>query len=94
VVRKRESVGLRRSSSVLSLKYVYKIEQLDRGFSLVERWFAGLTEKQLRRAVHRSTRELEDAIRRYLDLSNRHPKPLVWTKTADSFHRENRSSNR
>jgi transposase len=32
--------------------------------NLVERWFAALTEKQLRRGVHRSTRELELAIRR------------------------------
>src|SRR6266851_5036794 len=44
--------------------------------NLVERWFAGLTEKQLRRGVHRSTRELEDAIRRYPEISNRHPKTL------------------
>lgn len=51
--------------------------------NLVERWFAALTEKQLRRGVHRSTRELEDAIRHYLELSNRHPKPFIWTKTAD-----------
>ena len=33
--------------------------------NLVERWFALLTEKQLRRGVHRSTRELEDAIRSF-----------------------------
>jgi len=45
-------------------------------------WFAGLTEKQLRRGVHRSTHELEDAIRHYFELNNRHPKPFVWTKTA------------
>jgi hypothetical protein len=30
--------------------------------NLVERWFATLTAKQLRRGVHRSTRELEAAI--------------------------------
>jgi hypothetical protein len=38
--------------------------------NLVERWFAGLTEKQLRRGPHRSTRELETAIRRYIDMTN------------------------
>ena len=53
--------------------------------NLVERWFAGLTEKQLRRGVHRSTGELEDAIRRYLELNNQHPKPFIWTKTADQI---------
>ena len=50
-----------------------------------ERWFALLTEKQLRRGVHRSTRELQDAIRSYLDHHNRNPKPFIWTKTADQI---------
>ena len=53
--------------------------------NLVERWFALLTEKQIRRGVHRSTRELETAIRAYLALHNETPKPFVWTKTADEI---------
>src|SRR5262245_65993055 len=53
--------------------------------NLVERWFATLTEKQLRRGVHRSTRELELAIHRYIDITNSHPKPFIWTKTADEI---------
>lgn len=53
--------------------------------NLVERWFAALTEKQLRRGVHRSTRELEDAIYRYLETTNHQPKPFIWTKTADQI---------
>ncbi len=53
--------------------------------NLVERWFAALTEKQLRRGVHRSTRALEDAIYRYVDANNRAPKPFIWTKTADEI---------
>jgi transposase len=53
--------------------------------NLVERWFAALTEKQIRRGAHRSTRELEDAIRRYIEATNHHPKPFVWTKTADEI---------
>lgn len=53
--------------------------------NLVERWFATLTERQLRRGVHRSTRELEAAIRHYLDQHNRNPRPFVWTKTADQI---------
>ena len=51
----------------------------------VERWFAALTEKQLRRGVHRSTRALEEAIYRYVDISNRELKPFVWTKSADQI---------
>ena len=53
--------------------------------NLVERWFALLTEKQLRRGVHRSVRELREAIRPYLEQHNRHPKPFIWTKTADQI---------
>jgi transposase len=53
--------------------------------NLVERWFATLTERQLRRGVYRSTHELEAAIERYLEQHNREPKPFVWTKTADEI---------
>jgi transposase len=53
--------------------------------NLVERWFAALTEKQLRRGTHRSTRELELAIRQYIELTNTHPRPFIWTKTADEI---------
>jgi transposase len=51
----------------------------------VERFFAELTNKQLRRSAHRSTRALERSIRDYIDLNNRRPKPFVWTKTADEI---------
>lgn len=53
--------------------------------NLVERWFADLTQRQLRRGAHRSTAELEAAIRSYLDCNNEAPKPFVWTKTADEI---------
>jgi transposase len=53
--------------------------------NLVERWFAELTNKQIRRASHRSTRELEAAIMRYLGTCNQDPKPFIWTKTADEI---------
>ena len=53
--------------------------------NLVERWFAALTEKQLRRGVHRSTRELEEAVQRYLEITNQNPTPFIWTKTADEI---------
>jgi transposase len=51
----------------------------------VERWFATLTEKQIRRGTHRSTRQLEQAIRSYLDTYNADPKPFVWSKSADDI---------
>lgn len=53
--------------------------------NLVERWFAALTEKQLRRGVFRSTRALEAAIMRYLERTNGNAKPFIWTKTADDI---------
>lgn len=53
--------------------------------NLVERWFASLTEKQIKRGAHRSTRSLEVAILAYIDHSNTAPKPFVWTKTADEI---------
>jgi transposase len=48
--------------------------------NLVERWFATLTEKQIKRGVHRSTRALETAIREYLAISNGSAKPLSGQK--------------
>jgi transposase len=53
--------------------------------NLVERWFAELTNKRIRRGVFRSVRELEAAIREYIDVHNEDPKPFVWTKTADQI---------
>ena len=53
--------------------------------NLVERWFGLLTERQIRRGVHRSTRQLEDAIRSYMEATNEAPKPFVWTKSADDI---------
>lgn len=51
----------------------------------VERWFAVLTQRQIKRGSHRSTLALEDAIRRYLNEHNASSKPFVWTKNADEI---------
>jgi transposase len=51
----------------------------------VERWFAELTEKWLRRETHRSVRELEDSLRLYLAAYNENPRPFVWVKSADEI---------
>lgn len=53
--------------------------------NLVERFFAALTEHQLRRGTHRSVPALEKAIREYLELHNEQPEPFRWTKTADQI---------
>jgi transposase len=51
----------------------------------VERWFATPTQNYIRRGTHRSTRQLEQAIRNYLDVHNNDPKPFVWSKSADDI---------
>ena len=51
----------------------------------VECWFSTLTTKQICCGTHRSTRQLVDAIRSYLDQYNADPKPFMWTKSADDI---------
>jgi transposase len=65
--------------------YVHYTPTYSSWINQVERWFSLLTEKQLRRGTHKSTRQLEDAVRLYLVTSNETAKPFVWTKTADDI---------
>ena len=53
--------------------------------NLVERWFAELTTKKLRRGTHTSVRQLNTDIRAWIDTWNDNPRPYVWTKTADQI---------
>ena len=53
--------------------------------NLVERWFAELTTKKLRRGAHRSVRALNADIRAWIATWNDAPRPFVWTKTADEI---------
>ncbi len=53
--------------------------------NLVERWFAEITNKRIRRGVFRSVKELEAAIRDYIAVHNEDPKPFVWARTADQI---------
>ena len=53
--------------------------------NLVERWFAELTTKWLRRGSHRSVQELERSIRQWVATWNQNPRPFVWHKTADEI---------
>src|SRR2546425_9153310 len=80
------TVGFRRSCRI-----VFAANTAGFGITLARaspswRFFiALLTQKQIRRGVHRSTRELEAAIERYISIQNERPKPFVWTKTADEI---------
>jgi transposase len=53
--------------------------------NLVERWFAELTNKRIRRGAFRSVKELQSAIREFIEVHNENPKPFVWTRTADQI---------
>jgi transposase len=53
--------------------------------NLVERLFAELTTKKLRRGTHRSVRALNSDIREWIAHWNENPRPYVWTKTADQI---------
>jgi len=51
----------------------------------VERWFGLITEKRIRRGTFRSTPELEEAIKQYLEAYNHDSKPFVWTRSASEI---------
>ena len=51
----------------------------------IERFFALITEKQIRRGVHQSTKDLEADIRTFIETHNSAPKPFRWTKSADDI---------
>lgn len=51
----------------------------------VERWFALLTDKQIKRGAHQSVVQLERAIREFIERGNQDPRPFTWTKSADDI---------
>lgn len=51
----------------------------------VERFFAEITDKSIRRGVFRSVSELQQAIMNYLKAHNAEPEPFVWTATAGNI---------
>jgi transposase len=58
--------------------------------NLVERFFAEITMKRIRRGAFASVAELEQAICEYLDEHNTDPKPFVWTKSAQAIIKKER----
>lgn len=53
--------------------------------NLVERWFAEITRKRIRRGTFRSVPELVEAIATYVALNNANPKPFRWTKSVEQI---------
>ena len=56
--------------------------------NLVERWFAEITRKRIRRGTFTSVPALVAAIREYLRIYNRNPKPFIWTATPSTIMRK------
>jgi len=54
----------------------------------VERWFAEITRKRIRRGTFRSVRELERAIRDYIRANNAEPRPFQWVASANIILRK------
>lgn len=53
--------------------------------NLVERWFAEITRKKIRQGSLKSISDLVQSIENYIAENNKHPKPFVWTKSADEI---------
>lgn len=58
--------------------------------NIVERFFAEITTRRIRRGSYSSVDDLEQAIYDYLILHNAKPKPFVWTKSAEEILRRER----
>jgi transposase len=56
--------------------------------NLVERWFAEITRKRIRRGTFTSVPALITAIREYVRIYNRNPKPFIWTAKPASIMRK------
>ena len=56
--------------------------------NLVERFFAEITARRIRRGTFQSVRELERAILDYLETHNEDPRPFIWTASADEIFRK------
>ena len=53
--------------------------------NLVERFFAEITDKAIRRGVFKHVKQLEAAIERYIGARNAHPLPYTWTATVEAI---------
>jgi transposase len=53
--------------------------------NMVERFFAEITRKRIRRSAFKSVAELKSAIMEYLENHNADPKPFIWTKSASEI---------
>lgn len=65
--------------------FIHFIPTSSSWLNLVERFFGILTDKRLRRGVFTSVKELEAALKDFIEQHNRNPKPFVWTKSTEEI---------
>ncbi|WP_413644544.1 hypothetical protein [Micromonospora sp. RTP1Z1] len=84
---RRRQDGTRRKAAIEDLVEprdgAHHEQRVTQWLNLVERWFAELTGKMIRRGVFHSVGDLVQAIEEYLRVHNDDPKPFVWTTTAE-----------
>ena len=59
--------------------------QLEKGLTLVERWFREITDKRIGRGTFNNVKQLQQAITDYIDKHNEEPKAFKWTAKADAI---------
>jgi len=65
--------------------HVHKVPTSCSWLNLIERWFAELTNKRIRRGSFLSVDDLIAAIQEFLAAWNKNPKPFIWTATVESI---------
>ena len=55
---------------------------------MVERWFAEITSKKIRRGSFKNVKELIMAIKQYIESHNQNPKVFVWTASVENIMRK------
>lgn len=53
--------------------------------NMVERWFAEISRKRIRRGSFKNVKELISTIKQYIESHNQNPKVFVWTASVDSI---------
>jgi hypothetical protein len=81
----RPAAKIELSSEIAGILEGYTQRRSASWLNQVERWFALLADKQIERGVHRSVNQLKANIAAFIQAHNDHPKPFIWTRTADAI---------
>ena len=65
--------------------FFYFVPTSSSWLNMVERWLRQITQKRIRRGVFPSVPDLIAAITEYIEFTNNHPQPFVWTATVETI---------